>query len=145
MPEDKWGEIIEYGEDAEKEKNIKTARTVFTMTCLDFVLDEKIHLGLLQLEVEGWEAHAPCGDGEALRGANDTCFIVCEVWDVRDKKRRHLSLRGANVFGPPCDDVLAAMVEHPNFERIDDIVDTDKNMCFCFKGRKIWGGGGRLR
>ena len=37
--EDEWGEGREYGEDVDKEKNIKTSRTVFTMTCLDFVLN----------------------------------------------------------------------------------------------------------
>ena len=40
---------------ADKEKNIKTARAFFTMTCLDFVLDEINPLGFLHLVVEGWD------------------------------------------------------------------------------------------
>ena len=54
----------------------------------------------------------------------------------RDRKRRHLALRDADKFGPPCDDILAAMAEHSNFERIDDIVDQDMDLCFCFRGEE---------
>ena len=49
--EDEWGEGREDGEDADKEKNIKTARAVFTMTCLNFILDEIKPLGFLYLDV----------------------------------------------------------------------------------------------
>ena len=102
------------------------------MTCLDFILDE-INPRFLHLDVEGWEAHVLRGDREALCGVDNTCFIVCEVWEERDRKRRHLALRDAYGYGPPCDDVLAAISEHPNFERIDDIIDQGSNMCFRFK------------
>ena len=81
-----------------------------------------------------WEAYAPRGAGVELRGVEDTCFVFCEVWDERDRKRRHLALRDAGGFGPPCDDVLATMVEHPNVERIEDILDQDSNMCLRFRG-----------
>ena len=119
------------------------------MTCLDFVLDEINPLGFLHLDVEGWEAYSLHGAGKSLCGVNDTCFVVCEVWDERDRKRRrrkrrHLSLRDANGFRPPCDDFLAAMAEHPNFKRIDDIIDQDRNLCFRFRGEEDSGGGGQM-
>ena len=101
----------------DKEKKIKMAPAVFTMTCLDFVLDKIKPLGFLHLDVEGWKAYVLCGAEEALRGVNNTCFFVCEVWYERDRTRRYLALRNADGYGPPCDDVLAAMAEHPNFER----------------------------
>ena len=91
--------------------------SVFTVTCLDFFLDEINPLRFLHLDVEGWDAYVLRGDGEALHGVNNTCFVVCEVWDDRDRKRRYLALRGADGSGPPCDDVLVAMAEHPNFNR----------------------------
>ena len=93
------------------------APAVFTIICLDSVLDEMNPPGSLHLDVEGWEAYDLRGTGEALRGVNNTSFIVCEVWDERYRKRRYLDLREASGSGPPCDDVLAAMAEHPNFER----------------------------
>ena len=117
MLEDKWGGVRVNREDTEKEKKIKTARTVFTMTNLDFVLDEINPLGFLNLDVEGWEAYIQSGAGEALRGVKDTFFVVCKVWDDRDRKRRYISLRDANGSRPPCDDVLATIAEHPNFEQ----------------------------
>ena len=48
--------------DTEKENKIKMDPEFFTMTCLDFVLDEIKPLGFLHLNVEGWKAYA-------LRGA----------------------------------------------------------------------------
>ena len=63
LSEDKWGEGREYGEDVDKEKNIKMARAVLTMTCLDFTLDEIKTLGLLHLDVEGWETYTLRGAG----------------------------------------------------------------------------------
>ena len=41
---------------------------------------------------------------EALRGVKDTCVVVCEVWDERERKRRYLTLRDADGSSPPCDD-----------------------------------------
>ena len=70
----------------------------------------------------------------SLLGVDYTFFVVCEVWDKRDSKRRYLALSDANKFGPPCDDVLVAMAKHPNFERIDDIVDQDRDLCLRFMG-----------
>ena len=70
----------------------------------------------------------------SLRGVNVTCFVVCEVQDNTVRKRRHLAFRDADGFGPPCNDVLAAMEEHPNFERIENTVDQYRNLCFRFRG-----------
>ena len=107
--EDEWGEGREDGEDVDKEKNIETARAVFTMTCLDFVLDDIKPLRFLQLKMEGRETYALRGARVALRGVDSTCFVVCEVWDERDRKMRHLALGDTDVFEPPCDDVIAVM------------------------------------
>ena len=139
--ENKWGEGREDGEDADKEKNIKTAWAFFTITCLDFVLDKIKPLGFLHLNMEGWDTYTLCGPGVALPGVDYISFVVCEVWDERDSKRRHIALRDANGFGPTCDNVLTAMAEHPNFERIDNIIDQDRNLCLCFRGEEDSGGG----
>ena len=77
------------------------APAVFTMKCLYFFLDKIKPLGLLHLDAEGWETDALRGAGEALCGINNTCFVVYEVWDERDRKRRYLALRDANGSGPP--------------------------------------------
>ena len=53
-PEYEWGKGREDGEDADKEKKIKTDRAVFTMTCVDFVLDKIKPLGFLHLDVDEW-------------------------------------------------------------------------------------------
>ena len=60
--------------------------------------------------MEGWETYSLRGAGVVLRGVDDTCFVVCEVWDYRDRKRRNIALRDADGFVPPCDNFLVAMV-----------------------------------
>ena len=51
-----WGEEREYGENADKEKKIKTAQVVFTMTWLDSVLDE---INLLGSCTSTWRGGSP--------------------------------------------------------------------------------------
>ena len=72
------GEGIKCGEDVDKDKKVKTDWAVFTMTCLDFVLDEIKPLGFLHLEVESWETYALRGARVALRSVDKTCFVFCE-------------------------------------------------------------------
>ena len=76
----------------------------------------------------------------ALRSVGENCSVVCEVWDDRERKRRHTPLRDSDGFRHPCDNVLSAMAEHPNFERINDIVDQDRNLCLRFRGEEDSGG-----
>ena len=70
--EDEWGEGIEDGEDADREKKITTSQSFVTMTCLKFVLDKINSLGFLHLNVEGWETYALRGSVVALCGIDDT-------------------------------------------------------------------------
>ena len=111
------------------------------MTCLDLVLDKINPLGFLHLDVEGWDTYALLGAGEALRGIDNTCFVVCEVWYERYRKRRHLFHRDAYGFRPPYDNVISAIVEYPNFEYIYNIVDQDRNLGFRFRGSEDSGEG----
>ena len=62
------------------------------------------------------------------------------MWDDRDRKRRHITLRDAGGFRPPCNDFLVTIAEHPNFDRIDDIIDQDRNFCLHFRGEEDSGG-----
>ena len=108
---------------------------------LDFILDEIEPLGFLHLDVEGWEAYSLRRAGEALRGVIDTCFVICEVWDDRDRKRRYLPLSDADGSGPPCDNSSPPWRNILTSSRIDDIVDHNWNLCFPFRGEKDSGEG----
>ena len=136
--EDEWGEGREDGEDVGKEKNIKIAQAVFTMTCLDLVLDKIKPNWFLHLDVEGWNKYALYGDRVAPRGVEDTCFVICEVWYERDRNSKHLGHRYANGFGPTCDDIFPAMAEHPIFKGSTILLITI-GICDSASGR---GGGG---
>ena len=91
--------------------------------------------------MEGWEIYALRGAGVALHSVDDTCFVVCGVWDERDRKMRHFALRYAYGFGPSCDNVLSTMEEHTNFKWINDTVDQNMNLYFRFRGGEYLGGG----
>ena len=87
------------------------------------------------------ETYTLCGAKVALLGVSDTYFVDCEVGDDRDRKSRHNTLKDADGFGSPCDNILITMAEYPIFERIDNIVDQDMNLCFRFREEEDSGGG----
>jgi hypothetical protein len=101
------------------------------MISLDSIKEEILPLGFLHLDVEGWEARALNGAQEIISQINDTCFIVAEIWDEKDCKKRQKA-----VINPDCrpgDDVLASMMPFDQFERLADIVDQDRNLFFKYK------------
>ena len=61
-----------------KDKKIKTNWAVFTMTCLEFVLDEINPLGFLHLDMEGWRP-TPWGpeSHSAALTIPDSLFVRC--------------------------------------------------------------------
>ena len=69
------GEGREYGEDVDKDKKVKTDWAVFTMTCLDYIVDEINPLGFLYLNMEGWETYALRGSEVALRSVGENCSV----------------------------------------------------------------------
>ena len=93
------------------------APAVFTMTCLHFVVDEIKPLGFLHLDVEGWEAYALCGmeRHSAVSRLHTSLSVRC--WMRGIGREMNLALMDADGSGPPYDDFIAAMAEHPNFER----------------------------
>lgn len=96
------------------------------MISLDSMAEEIGKLGLLHLDIEGWEARALKGASNILRGIDHTCFIIAEVWDDRDLKKRHKA-----VLDPrPDDEILEIMSTFSNFERKEDIVDQERNLFF---------------
>jgi hypothetical protein len=99
-----------------------------SMISLDSIKHEILPLGLLHLDVEGWESRALNGSTEILSETTNTCFVICEVWDEKDRKKRHKAIIDAE--GKPGDDVLAAMEMYPQFERLDDVVDHERNLFF---------------
>lgn len=98
-----------------------------TMISLDSIKDEILPLGLLHLDVEGWESKALLGASDILRETTTDCYIICEVWDERDRKMRKKAIREDTLAGR---DVLTLMGKFPQFERTDDIVDQERNLFF---------------
>jgi len=118
-------------DDDDDEKN-NEHDTKVPMISLDHMKEEILPLGLLHLDVEGWEARALNGAQEILSQIHATCFIVAEVWDEKDRKKRHKA-----IIDPDCksgDDVLAAMAPYHQFERLPDIIDQDRNLFFQYNG-----------
>jgi FkbM family methyltransferase len=106
------------------------------MISLDSMKEEILPLGLLHLDVEGWEPRALLGAREILEqtSAGTKCFVVAEVWNERDCKRRGMG------EAKPDDGVIAAMQQHPHFQRVDDIVDVERNLVFeCISEEQLRG------
>lgn len=111
-------------EDCDDNDNVESEN--IQMISLDSMAEEIGKLGLLHLDIEGWEARALKGASNILRGIDHTCFIIAEVWDDRDLKKRHKA-----VIDPrPDGEILEIMNNFSNFERKEDIVDQERNLFF---------------
>lgn len=108
------------------------------MISLDSIQNEILPLGILHLDVEGWEARAIRGANEILSQVNKTCYIIAEVWDEKDRKMRRRASSTFNTDGSiPEEEILTIMNDHPQFLRLDDIVDQERNLFFEWKERNI--------
>jgi PhzF family phenazine biosynthesis protein len=80
-------------------------------------------VGLLHLDVEGWEARVLRGAVKLL-SAGDGCTVIAETWDAREAKRRGLE----TVPGADIDEAVAAL--GGGFERQPDLVDQEVNRVY---------------
>ena len=96
---------------------------VVRMVSLDSMVDEISPLGLLHLDVEGWEAQALRGGREVLARSAGTCHVIAEVWEDKDCFRR-------GVEGGAEEKIEAVMRDHALFKRGDDIKDRERNVVY---------------
>ncbi len=136
----------ESGSESDSSEEDTNHLSSLPMISLDSIKSQIIPLGLLHLDVEGWEAQALKGATSILKESNDTCFIICEVWDGKDRRRRQKALENRvtletdrNNEGEfiiddyemsPEDEIISIMAQYKQFYRHDDIVDHDRNLVF---------------
>ena len=92
------------------------------MICLDSI-PEMHPLGLLHLDVEGWESDVIRGASNLLEKTLSPCFVIAEVWDDKDCKRR-------GVGGGAEEKIEAVMHSYTSFERKEDILDLERNAVY---------------
>lgn len=101
------------------------------MISLDSMQSEILPLGILHLDVEGWEAKALKGAKEILCQVNNTCYIIAEVWGEKDRKMRRRASPLLHSDGcDPQEEILNFMKNHSQFHRLEDIVDQERNLFF---------------
>ena len=98
------------------------------MISLDSIKSEILPVGLLHLDVEGWEPQALNGATSILEEMKDTCFIICEVWDDKDRRRRKNAIADNIVTAE--DEIVDIMARFPHFIRQEDIIDQDRNLFY---------------
>ena len=138
--------------DTESEGN-NTIQRIPIIT-LDSIFDQISPLGMLHIDVEGWESNVLRGAKKSLttipyhcsnsnKCNNDDesddcfpCFVVAEAWTKKQSLRR-------GVPGNAEEKIIRVMEDEVNgdsdakfrFERIDDIVDIERNLVY-FRKRK---------
>lgn len=136
----------ESGSESDSSEEDTNHLSSLPMISLDSIKSQIMPLGLLHLDVEGWEAQALKGATSILKESNHTCFIICEVWDEKDRRRRQKALENrvtletdVNSDGrlsvddyemSPEDEIVSIMAQYKQFYRHDDIVDQDRNLVF---------------
>ena len=93
------------------------------MVSLDSIVESISPLGILHLDVEGWEAQVLKGANEVLEKSGDRCWIIAEVWEDKDCLRR-------GVEGGMEKKIEAVMSQHVEFKRREDIKDQERNVVY---------------
>jgi FkbM family methyltransferase len=139
-----------FGGDTESEGD--NTINIIPIITLDSIFDQISPLGMLHIDVEGWESNVLRGAKKSLTTIPDhcsnkcnnddesddyfPCFIVAEAWTKKESLRRGVS-------GNAEEKIIGVMEDEVNddgdagfrFERIDDIVDIERNLVY-FRKRK---------
>jgi FkbM family methyltransferase len=151
---DSGSESGDSDESDDETDGINDDHTNIPMISLDSMKDDIMPLGFLHLDVEGWESQALLGASAILQQTLSNSYIICEVWDKKDRMRRKKAIESQTQYGTNipsnslCDDghgekeqhnakyispeneLVSIMSKYPQFQRQDDIVDQDHNLFF---------------
>lgn len=108
-----------------------------SMITLDSIADQISPIGMLHIDVEGWESNVLRGAKKILQSVSSgddgpPCFIIAEAWTEKESLRR-----GAE--GDAEEKIVRVMEDEVNgegvrrFERVGDIVDVERNLVYIYK------------
>jgi FkbM family methyltransferase len=97
------------------------------MSMIDSFLEMIGEVGVLHVDVEGWEAKVLMGFQKGLSNVRYPMTIILECWENEISFKRRFSKT-------PEDDILRQMSKYPRFKRMENIIDEEKNLVFCFDG-----------
>jgi len=125
------------------------------MVTLDSMFDRLSPLGMLHIDVEGWESNVLRGAKKLLTGVPETdccrdnnhdddddafpcCFVVAEAWTEKECLRRGVT---GNSEEKIVDVMERELTEEKDdldfkFKRIDDIVDIERNIVYVRKTKR---------
>jgi FkbM family methyltransferase len=121
----------------------ETSITSVPIITLDSIFDQIKPLGMLHIDVEGWEsnvlrgakkslAHIPTNADES--GGSFPCFVIAESWTEKECLRRGVPGNAEEkIVRVMEDEVNPQGNAHFRFERTDDIVDIERNVCYVRK------------
>lgn len=100
--------------------------TVYSMITLDSIKDTLTAdgpVGLIHIDVEGWESRVLTGASNLLQSSacSDTT-VIAEAWTENEAKKRGMS--------DPVYSIVAAMKPFSPFIRLPDIVDQERNVVY---------------
>ena len=111
---------------------------------LDSISDQLLPLGMLHIDVEGWESNVLRGAKKLLRSIpekhneNDEfppCFVIAEAWTEKECLRRGVSGNSEEKIVDVMENELRNEDDDVDFEfeRIGDVVDIERNLVYIRK------------
>ncbi len=129
--------------DSETESRGDTSKNSIPMITLDSIIDQISPVGMLHIDVEGWESNVLRGAKKLLttipKYSNEKnrfpCYVIAEAWTEKESLRR-------GVLGNAEEKIVRVMENEVNdngtgagyrFDRINDIVDIERNLVYVRK------------
>lgn len=94
------------------------------LSSLNEFLDLITPVGIMHVDVEGWETKVLLGADKILENV-DICpkYVILECWSSKDSIRRGFS-------NDPEFDIINEMNKYSHYNRIEDIIDCEKNLVY---------------
>lgn len=102
------------------------------MVTLDSYASEMSPVGILHLDVEGWEPQALCGAFEILKASTRPSYIIAEAWDDRQCQKRGMEKDAAGRIHRVMEEFNRTVPVRNAFHQGRDVMDCERNV-FYFK------------
>lgn len=100
---------------------------------LDSIKDQIMPIGIMHIDTEGWETSVLNSSQNILKETNNSMYIIAEYWSEKVARKEKKVGRSKGIMSKTPSKELVNLLKNYNFERLNDLVDEERNLVFKYK------------